>query len=158
LCFFMHRESERRLRHRQISSNGVQMNYRVSSLRKAGFSRLPATTDEFLHYAKAMKANNTPGGFALGHAARDANAWVYWCLWAFGGNLADKNDSVIVNSPETEKALEWAKQLYDNMIPGVASWNDASSNKAFLAGEIQWTGNGISIYAAARRDPTKTIS
>ncbi len=56
-----------------------------------------------------MKANNTPAGFALGHATGDANAWVYWCLWAFGGNLADKNDRVIVNSTETEKALEWAK-------------------------------------------------
>ena len=41
------------------------------------------------------------------------------------------------------------------MIPGTASWNDASNNKAFLAGEIHWTGNGISIYAAAQKDPTK---
>jgi multiple sugar transport system substrate-binding protein len=55
-----------------------------------------------------------------------------------------------------EKALEFGKQLYDNMIPGVASWNDASNNKAFLAGEIHWTTNGISIYAVARHDSTKT--
>jgi len=41
------------------------------------------------------------------------------------------------------------------MIPGVASWNDASNNKAFLAGEINWTDNGISIYVAAQKDPTK---
>ena len=39
------------------------------------------------------------------------------------------------------------------MIPGTASWNDAFNNKAFLAGEIHWTNNGISIYVAARRDP-----
>src|SRR6202162_1744098 len=41
------------------------------------------------------------------------------------------------------------------MIPGVAAWNDASNNKAFLAGEISWTGNGISIYVTASNDPTK---
>jgi multiple sugar transport system substrate-binding protein len=41
------------------------------------------------------------------------------------------------------------------MIPGVAAWNDASNNKAFLAGEIHWTGNGVSIYAAAKSDPSK---
>jgi multiple sugar transport system substrate-binding protein len=41
------------------------------------------------------------------------------------------------------------------MIPGVASWNDASNNKAFLAGDVHWTGNGISIYAAALKDPAK---
>src|SRR5262249_44337609 len=139
-----------------VCYNGTEINYRVSSLRKAGFSRFPATTDEFLDYAKAMKANNTPGGFALGRAIGDGNNWVYWCLWAFGGNLVDSNDKVIINSPETEKALNYAKALYDTMIPGVASWNDASNNKAFLANEIHWTDNAISIYIAARNDPTKT--
>ena len=102
-----------------------------------------------------MKKNNTPGGFALGHASGDGNGWVHWCLWSHGGNLVDKDDKVILNSPETAKALEYAKQLYDDMIPGIASWNDASNNKAFLAGEIHWTDNGISIYVAAKKDPTK---
>jgi len=132
---------------------GNMPNYRISSLKKAGFSKFPATTDEFLEYAKATKRNNTPGGMALGHASGDGNAWTYWCLWAFGGNLVDKNDKVIINSPETERALAYAKQLYENFIPGTASWNDAFNNKAFLAGEIHWTNNGISIYAAAQRDP-----
>ena len=71
------------------------------------------TTDEFLEYAKATKRNNTPGGFALGHASGDGNSWVHWCLWAHGGNVVDKNDKVIINSPETAKALEYAKQLYE---------------------------------------------
>ena len=136
-----------------ICYTGSLMNYRISSLQKAGFSKFPTTTDEFLELAKATKKNNTPGGLALGHASGDGNTWVYWCLWAFGGNMVDKNDKVILNSPETEKALNFAKALYDNMIPGVASWNDASNNKAFLAGEIHWTNNGISIYTAARKDP-----
>jgi multiple sugar transport system substrate-binding protein len=92
---------------------------------------------------------------ALGHATGDANCWVHWCLWAHGGNVVDKDDKVILNSPETEKALTYAKQLYENMIPGTAAWNDAFNNKAFLAGEISWTNNGISIYAAAKRDATK---
>ena len=108
-----------------------------------------------LEFAKATKRNGTPGGMALGHASGDGNGWVHWCLWAHGGNLVDKDDKVILNSPETAKALEYAKQLYENMIPGVASWNDASNNKAFLAGEIHWTDNGISIYVAATKDPTK---
>jgi multiple sugar transport system substrate-binding protein len=136
-----------------ICYTGNLLNYRLSSLKKAGFSKFPATTAEFLEYAKATKANGTPGGFALGHASGDGNGWVYWCLWAHGGNLVDKNDKVVVNSPETEKALEYAKQLYEQMIPGTASWNDASNNKAFLAGDIHWTDNGISIYVAATKDP-----
>jgi len=136
-----------------ICYSGNMINYRIQAMQKAGFQKFPATTAEFLDYAKATKKNNTPGGFALGHASGDGNAWVHWCLWAHGGNLVDKDDKVILNSPETAKALEYAKQLYDNMIPGTASWNDASNNKAFLGGEINWTDNGISIYVAAQRDP-----
>ncbi|MGB0087821.1 MAG: ABC transporter substrate-binding protein [Rhodomicrobiaceae bacterium] len=139
-----------------VCYSGNMLNYRLEASKKAGFSKFPTTTDEFLEYAKAMKKNNTPGGFALGHASGDGNAWVYWCLWANGGNVVDKNDKVIINSPETAKALDYAKQLYDNMVPGVAAWNDSFNNKAFLGGEINWTDNGISIYVAAKKDPTKT--
>src|ERR1700754_3385185 len=138
-----------------ICYSGNMQNYRISSLKKAGFSKFPATTDEYLEFAKATKRNGTPGGMALGHASGDGNGWVHWCLWAHGGNAVDKDDKVIINSPETAKALEYAKQLTDNMITGVASWNDASNNKAFLAGELYWTNNGISIYVAAQKDPTK---
>jgi multiple sugar transport system substrate-binding protein len=135
--------------------NGVSINYRISTMKKAGFSNFPATTDELLEYAKATKANNTPGGFALGHATGDGNEWVYWCLWAHGGNMVDKNDKVILNSPETERALSYAKRLYETMVPGVLSWNDASNNKAFLGGEIHWTDNSASIYVSAKNDPSK---
>jgi multiple sugar transport system substrate-binding protein len=138
-----------------ICYTGALMNYRISSLQKAGFSKFPETTAEFLELAKATKKNGTPGGLALGHASGDGNTWVHWCLWAHGGNVVDKNDKVIIDSAETAKALEFAKQLYENMIPGVVSWNDASNNKAFLAGELHWTNNGISIYVAATKDPTK---
>jgi multiple sugar transport system substrate-binding protein len=138
-----------------ICYTGALMNYRISSLKKAGFSKFPETTAEFLELAKATKKNGTPGGLALGHASGDGNTWVHWCLWAHGGNVVDKNDKVIIDSAETVKALEFAKQLYENMIPGVVSWNDASNNKAFLAGELHWTNNGISIYVAATKDPTK---
>src|SRR5438876_577444 len=51
--------------------------------------------------------------------------------------------------------LEMCKALSDTFIPGVASWNDSSNNKAFLAGELYCTSNGISIYVAAKDDPTK---
>jgi multiple sugar transport system substrate-binding protein len=139
-----------------VCYSGNMLNYRIEASKKAGFSKFPETNEAFLEYTKAMKANNTLGGFALGHASGDGNGWVHWCLWSNGGNVVDKNDKVIISSPETEKALNYAKALYANMIPGVAAWNDASNNKAFLAGEINWTDNGISIYVAAKKDPTKT--
>ena len=133
-----------------ICYSGALINYRVEASKKAGFSSFPTKTDEFLEYAKAMKAQGTPGGFALGHASGDGNTWVHWALWAHGGQTVDAKDKVIINSPETAKALEYTKALYGQMISGTAAWNDSSNNKAFLAKEIHWTNNGISIYVAAQ--------
>ena len=37
-------------------------------------------------------------------------------------------------------------------MPGTASWNDSNNNKAFLAGQLHLTVNGISIYVAAKKE------
>ena len=47
--------------------------------------------------------------------------------------MVDENDKVVINSPETMKALDYAKELYETFIPGTASWLDPINNKAFLA-------------------------
>jgi multiple sugar transport system substrate-binding protein len=39
-----------------------------------------------------------------------------------------------------------------DFIPGTASWNDSSNNKAFLAGQLHLTVNGISIYVTAKKE------
>jgi multiple sugar transport system substrate-binding protein len=122
---------------------------------KAGFTEFPKDFPGFLEMCKALKKNNTPAGFALGHASGDANGWLHWVLWGHGAYTVDKNDKVIINSPETVKALEYCKALSDTFIPGTASWNDGSNNKAYLSGELYCTANGISIYVAAKDDPTK---
>src|SRR5215475_3254933 len=138
-----------------VATIGGYMTYRKSALDKAGFKEFPKDFPGFLEMCKALKKNNTPAGFALGHASGDANAWLHWILWGHGAYTVDKDDKVIINSPETVKALEYAKAVSDNFIPGVASWNDSSNNKAFLAGELYCTSNGISIYVAAKDDPSK---
>ena len=133
-----------------VAYNANVINYRMSAVNEAGFSDgIPEDTDGFLELNKALNGIGKPAGMALGHATGDGNAWVHWCLWAFGGNLVDADDNVIINTPETQAALEYAKQLYDVWIPGTASWNDSFNNKAFLAEEVYLTNNGVSIYAAA---------
>ena len=113
----------------------------------------PATTDEFLEYAKATKAEQ----HARRHGVRPCLGRRQWLdplvPVVARRQRGRREDKVIINSPETEKALNYAKALYGSMIPGTASWNDAFNNKAFLAGEIHWTNNGISIYAAATARP-----
>ncbi|MEO8628631.1 MAG: ABC transporter substrate-binding protein [Betaproteobacteria bacterium] len=134
-------------------AGGGAMVYRESMLHAAGFDRFPKDTDGLLKLCKALKAKGTPAGFALGHATGDATGWVNWILWEYGGRLADPDTKVAINSKETIAALEYAKELYQTFIPGTLSWLDPSNNKAFLAGEIGLTLNGISIYYAAKTSP-----
>src|SRR5215510_15902829 len=138
-----------------VATIGGYMTYRKSATDKAGFKDFPKDFPGFLEMCKALKANNTPAGFALGHATGDANGWLHWILWGHNAWTVDKDDKVIINSPETAKALEYCKALYETFIPGTPSWNDSSNNKAYLAGELYVTANGISIYVAAKDDPTK---
>jgi multiple sugar transport system substrate-binding protein len=63
----------------------------------------------------------------------------------------------VIASPETQKALEYGKQLYATFIPGTLSWLDPSNNKAFLDGQISCTNNGISIYYAAKNSQDEKI-
>jgi multiple sugar transport system substrate-binding protein len=84
-----------------VATVGGYMTYRKSAVEKAGFKEFPKDFPGFLEMCKGLKKNNTPAGFALGHATGDANAWVHWVLWGHGAYTVDKSDKVIINSPET---------------------------------------------------------
>jgi multiple sugar transport system substrate-binding protein len=129
---------------------GNAMVYRESHMKAAGFDKFPTDLDGFLKLCQGLKAKGTPAGFALGNATGDANSWTHWLLWSFGGKMVDEKNNVVINSPETIKALEYAKQLYETFIPGTLSWLDPNNNKAFLDGQCSLTANGISIYYAAK--------
>ncbi|OKO81796.1 ABC transporter substrate-binding protein [Bradyrhizobium sp. NAS80.1] len=138
-----------------VAATGGLVNYRISAMEKAGHKTFPKDLAGFADLVKAMNKNGAPAGMALGHASGDANGWLHWALWAHGGNLIDKDNKVIINSPETAKALEYVKGLYENFVPGTASWNDSNNNKAFLADQLFLTVNGISVYVAAKKDAPK---
>jgi len=91
-------------------------------------------------------------GLPLGCAG---NTWTHWLLWSFGGKLVDEKNNVVVDSPQTIQALEYAKELYPTFVPGTLAWLDPNNNKAFLDDQISITENGISIYYAAKnsQDP-----
>jgi len=134
-----------------IGAPSMCMNYRISWMKEAGFEKFPDKIPEFIKLSKALKAKGHPTGHALGKAVGDGNNTWHWWLWSFGGKVVESDGvTLCLNKQETWDALEAAKELYETMIPGVASWLDPHNNKAFLAGEISLTGNGISIYYAAK--------
>jgi multiple sugar transport system substrate-binding protein len=127
--------------------------YRESHMKAAGFDAFPKDTAGLLKLCQGLKAKGTPAGFALGNATGDGNVWTHWLLWSHGGKMVDAKNNVVINSPETIAALEYAKQLYETFVPGTLSWLDPNNNKAFLDGQISLTANGISVYYAAKTSP-----
>jgi len=136
-----------------IATIGNAMVYRKSHVEAAGFKEFPNDTAGFLELCKAMKAKGTPAGFPHGHAVGDGNNYVHWLLWSHGGEMVDANGKVAINSPETIESIKYAMELYKTFIPGTESWLDVNNNRAFLAGQVSITANGVSIYYAAKKDP-----
>lgn len=138
-----------------LGAPGACMNYRISAVQEAGYERFPQDYQEVLDCSKKMYDNGHPIGLALGNAVGDGNGWLHGILWGFGGKMVDEDNQVVLNSQETVDALEYVKELYQYFVPGTLSWLDPHNNRAFLAGEVFATNNGISIYYAAKtsQDP-----
>jgi multiple sugar transport system substrate-binding protein len=140
-----------------IGGSGNRFVYRKSWVNAAGFEQPPKDLDGFLDMCRKLKASGHPVGFALGNAVGDANSWCHWVVWTHGGALTDENNKVTINSKETIEALKYGKALAETFVAGAASWLDPANNKAFLAGEVSGTGNGISIYYAAKNSQDAAV-
>lgn len=133
--------------------------YRDSHMKAAGFEEFPTDTEGFLKLCTALKEKGTPAGFPFGKAVGDGNNFVHWLLWSHGGQTVNEAGEVAINSPETAAAIEYAKKLYAVFIPGTESWLDINNNRAFLAGDVSLTANGVSLYYAAMKDEaTKALA
>ncbi|WHS91965.1 ABC transporter substrate-binding protein (plasmid) [Sinorhizobium kummerowiae] len=135
-----------------LAAIGNAVCYRESHMKAAGFSEFPKDTAGFLELCKALKAKGTPAGFPHGKAVGDGNNYAHWLLWSHGGKMVDESGKVTINSPETLAAVNYAKSLYETFIPGTESWLDINNNRAFLAGQVSLTANGVSLYYAAKKD------
>lgn len=132
--------------------------YRMSWVKEAGFDTIPNDLDQFLMLCQKLKKNGHPPGWALGHAVGDAPGFAQWLLWSHGGAAIDEAGKVALDSKATIDALKYCKELYPTMISGVTSWNGASNNQAFAAGEISLTFNGVSIYYVLRNSHDKRLN
>lgn len=138
-------------------ASGQCIVYRKSWLEQAGIKEFPKDFEGYLKMGQALKKINKPWGFALGHAVGDGNGWVHQLMWGFGAKMVDEKNQVAINSPETVKGLEFAREFYQTFIDGTQSWLDPHNNKAFLSEIISATNNGISAYYAAKSNKSPFV-
>jgi multiple sugar transport system substrate-binding protein len=127
--------------------------YRTSWVKEAGYDKIPEDLPGVLDLCQKLQKIGHPCGFSLGHALGDANGNCSWALYAHGAYLVDENGKVAIDSKETIAALKYMAELYKTMIPGTISWNDAGNNQAYIAGQISFTFNGVSIYYVLKNSP-----
>jgi len=131
--------------------------YRKSWVKEAGYDQIPDELQGFLTLCQKLQQIGHPCGFALGHALGDANGYASWLLWAHNAYLVDEKGKIALDSKETIAALKYATELQKTMIPGTLSWNDSGNNKAYAAGEIGLTFNGVSIYYVCKTSPDPAL-
>lgn len=135
---------------------GFFPNYRRSQYAEIGLKEFPKTWDALREAGKKLKEKGRPIGQSLGHGM-DSTTFTYPLLWSFGGAEVDETGKkVVLNSKNTLESVKFMKAFWKEACDesGLA-WNDTSNNRAFLAGELSTTFNGMSIYLTAKRQSDK---
>jgi len=109
------------------------------------------TTDTFLKAAEACKKGGFPFGIGLGETPDNVDTAGAFFL-AFGAQLVDAKGNLKVKTDEVRAVLEFYKKLIPLLPNGVASWDDASNNKALVSGEASMIMNPPSAWAVGKRD------
>ena len=109
------------------------------------------TYDAFLKAAEACHKAGAPIGIGLGTTSDSVDS-IGAIFAAFGGILVDEKEKITVRSDTVRAALDYCKRLTAFLPPDAPSWDDASNNKLFVAGNTALILNPPSAWAVAVRD------
>ena len=112
------------------------------------------TLDAFLTAAEACHKAGAPFGIGLGTTADSVDSAGAF-FDAFGAHLVDAKGNLTVKTDAVRQALDYCSRLARFLPPEAPSWDDASNNKALVAGKSTLILNPPSAWAVAKRDAPK---
>lgn len=112
------------------------------------------TLESFLRAAEACHKAGVPFGIGLGTTPDSVDSAGAF-FDAFGAHLVDAKGNITVKTDAVRKALEYCVRLARFLPPDAPSWDDASNNKALVAGKSALILNPPSAWAVAKRDAPK---
>ena len=136
------------------------MAYRKDLLAEAGYDSPPATWDEVLEVAAAVKAKGTAGAAMRVAPGQGFNMFVFpMIMRAYGGKFfADYPTDLtpVMNSPEALKGLEvYSTLMNDFGPPGIGNFNYNEVAAAMQTGQVAMVFDGTAV-AAWTLDPEKS--
>jgi multiple sugar transport system substrate-binding protein len=130
-------------------------NYDKAMWEQVGYPDGPQTWADLLDGgAKIRDQLGVPLGLGMSPEL-DSRLAMRSIIWSHGGSIQDENECVVINSPETLEAVQFAAELYNStMTEEVFAWNPASNNQGLIAGELSYILNSISAYRSLQEiDP-----
>jgi hypothetical protein len=127
----------------------VRATFPVASQMGPGYDQW--TWDAFLAAAEKCFTAGAPFGLPISNCG-DANAWIDALFRGFGAQVVDAKGNVMVKSDAVREALDYLKRLAPFLPPEVYTWNDASNNRALIAGKSALIFNPPSAWAGAVKD------
>jgi ABC-type glycerol-3-phosphate transport system substrate-binding protein len=109
------------------------------------------TWETMLKFAEPAQKANLPFGLGLGQTS-DSVDWVGALFRSFGAELVDAKGNITVKSDAVKQALEYMGKLAKFLPSEVYSYDDASNNRALIAGKTALIFNPPSSWAVAKRD------
>ncbi len=109
------------------------------------------TWDTMMKYAGPAQKANLPFCLGLGQTSDNVD-WVGALFRSFGAELVDAQGNITVKSDAVKQALEYMVKLAKFLPDDVYSYDDASNNRALIAGKTALIFNPPSSWAVAKRD------
>jgi ABC-type glycerol-3-phosphate transport system substrate-binding protein len=112
------------------------------------------TLDVFMRAAEACQKAGVPFGIGLGTTTDSVDSAGAF-FDAFGAHLVDAKGNITVKTDAVRQALDYYTRLARFFPPDAPAWDDASNNKALVAGKSALILNPPSAWAVAKRDAPK---
>ncbi len=109
------------------------------------------TYEAMLKAAEACQRVGKPFGIGIGTTADNVDT-AGSIFAAYGAELVDAKGAIQIRSDACRQALEYAQKLVKFLPADAQSWDDASNNRALIAGNSAMIWNPPSAWAVATRD------
>lgn len=109
------------------------------------------TWDKFLNAGEKCAKAGVSFGLPIS-PCDDAKAWLGMLFRSYGAELVDAEGNVVINSDAVRTVLEYLKRLAPYLPSDVYNWDNASNNRALIAGKSALILNPPSAWAQAVKD------